>query len=69
VNRSPEIQKSRLKLPILAEEQAIMKAVNENFVVISLEKQAVGRLPKFLSSCMKQVMQGLFLMQLSDFEK
>lgn len=34
VNREAEIQKERLKLPILGEEQVIVEAINENPVVI-----------------------------------
>lgn len=34
VNRKSTIQKARLKLPILAEEQQIMETINENSVVI-----------------------------------
>jgi ATP-dependent RNA helicase DHX37/DHR1 len=51
VNRSPKIQESRLKLPILAEEQAIMEAVNENPVVILAGETGSGKttqVPQFL---------------------
>jgi ATP-dependent RNA helicase DHX37/DHR1 len=51
VNRSPKIQESRLKLPILAEEQAIMEAVNENLVVILAGETGSGKttqVPQFL---------------------
>lgn len=34
VDRSEEIQKARLKLPILAEEQQIMEIINESSVII-----------------------------------
>ncbi|XP_021916790.1 probable ATP-dependent RNA helicase kurz isoform X2 [Zootermopsis nevadensis] len=51
VDRSSEIQDSRLKLPILAEEQAIMEAVNENPVVILAGETGSGKttqVPQFL---------------------
>jgi ATP-dependent RNA helicase DHX37/DHR1 len=51
VNRSSKIQDSRLKLPILAEEQAIMEAVNENPVVILAGETGSGKttqVPQFL---------------------
>lgn len=34
VNRTPEIQAVRLKLPIVAEEQVIIETINENPIVI-----------------------------------
>lgn len=34
VDRKPEIQEARLKLPVLAEEQSIVEAINDNPVVI-----------------------------------
>lgn len=34
VNRDPEIQAVRLKLPILGEEQVVMECINENNIVI-----------------------------------
>ena len=34
VERSPEIQEARLKLPVVAEEQRIMEAIHNNNVVI-----------------------------------
>ncbi len=34
VNRPPGVQEARMKLPILAEEQAIMEAINENDIVV-----------------------------------
>lgn len=34
VDRDPEIQAARLKLPILGEEQVIMETINENSIVI-----------------------------------
>lgn len=34
VNRNPEIQVKRLKLPILGEEQSVMECINNNAIVI-----------------------------------
>lgn len=34
VNRKPEIQAARLKLPVVAEEQVIVETINENPIVI-----------------------------------
>lgn len=34
LNRTPEIQASRLKLPVVAEEQTIVEIINENPVII-----------------------------------
>lgn len=34
VNRKPEIQAIRLKLPIVAEEQVIVETINENPIII-----------------------------------
>jgi ATP-dependent RNA helicase DHX37/DHR1 len=51
VERSPKIQESRLKLPILAEEQAIMEAISENHVVILAGETGSGKttqVPQFL---------------------
>nr|XP_056715451.1 probable ATP-dependent RNA helicase DHX37 [Euleptes europaea] len=51
VDRSPEIQEARLKLPILAEEQVIMEAVNENPMVIICGETGSGKttqVPQFL---------------------
>ncbi|XP_029019625.1 probable ATP-dependent RNA helicase DHX37 [Betta splendens] len=51
VDRSPEIQEARLKLPILSEEQIIMEAVRENpFVVICGETGSgkTTQVPQFL---------------------
>lgn len=51
LNRLPEIQKSRLKLPILAEEQAIMEAINENPVTVIVGATGSGKttqVPQFL---------------------
>ncbi|XP_032647089.1 putative ATP-dependent RNA helicase DHX37 isoform X2 [Chelonoidis abingdonii] len=51
VDRSPEIQEARLKLPILAEEQVIMEAINENPVVIICGETGSGKttqVPQFL---------------------
>ncbi|XP_074868935.1 putative ATP-dependent RNA helicase DHX37 isoform X2 [Carettochelys insculpta] len=51
VDRSPEIQEVRLKLPILAEEQVIMETINENPVVIICGETGSGKttqVPQFL---------------------
>ncbi|XP_044261323.1 probable ATP-dependent RNA helicase kurz [Tribolium madens] len=51
VIRDEEIQKSRLKLPILAEEQQIMETINENPVVIIAGETGSGKttqVPQFL---------------------
>ncbi|XP_035196885.1 probable ATP-dependent RNA helicase DHX37 [Oxyura jamaicensis] len=51
VDRSPEIQEARLKLPILAEEQVIMEAINENPVVVICGETGSGKttqVPQFL---------------------
>uniref|UniRef100_A0A8V5GN98 Activating signal cointegrator 1 complex subunit 3 n=1 Tax=Melopsittacus undulatus TaxID=13146 RepID=A0A8V5GN98_MELUD len=51
VDRSPEIQEARLKLPILAEEQVIMEAINENPIVIICGETGSGKttqVPQFL---------------------
>ncbi|XP_015276340.1 PREDICTED: probable ATP-dependent RNA helicase DHX37 [Gekko japonicus] len=51
VDRAPEIQEARLKLPILAEEQVIMEAINENPVVIICGETGSGKttqVPQFL---------------------
>uniref|UniRef100_A0A8C3T720 DEAH-box helicase 37 n=1 Tax=Chelydra serpentina TaxID=8475 RepID=A0A8C3T720_CHESE len=51
VDRSSEIQEARLKLPILAEEQVIMEAINENPVVIICGETGSGKttqVPQFL---------------------
>lgn len=34
VNRKPEMQAARLKLPIVAEEQVIIETINENPIII-----------------------------------
>ena len=47
LDRKPEIQKARWKLPILAEEQGIVEAVNENPVVIITGETGSG---KFINS-------------------
>lgn len=44
VNRKPEIQEGRLKLPILADEQKVVKAVNEKTVVIITGEIGSGEL-------------------------
>ena len=43
VHRTAEIQASRMKLPILAEEQAIVEAINENPVVILAGETGSGK--------------------------
>lgn len=43
VERKPEIQEARLKLPILAEEQEIVEAINENPVVIITGETGSGK--------------------------
>lgn len=51
LNRLAEIQASRLKLPILAEEQAIMEAINENLVTVIVGATGSGKttqVPQFL---------------------
>lgn len=51
VNRERKIQEDRLKLPILAEEQAIVEAISENPVVILAGETGSGKttqVPQFL---------------------
>ncbi|NWX85567.1 DHX37 helicase, partial [Nothoprocta pentlandii] len=51
VDRAPEIQEARLKLPILAEEQSIMEAINENPIVVICGETGSGKttqVPQFL---------------------
>ncbi|OCU02001.1 hypothetical protein XELAEV_18007760mg [Xenopus laevis] len=51
VDRSPDIQEARLKLPILAEEQVIMEAIRENPVVVLCGETGSGKttqVPQFL---------------------
>ena len=51
VSREKTIQDARLKLPILAEEQGIMEAINENPVVIICGETGSGKttqVPQFL---------------------
>ncbi|XP_011803965.1 PREDICTED: probable ATP-dependent RNA helicase DHX37 [Colobus angolensis palliatus] len=51
VNRSPEMQEERLKLPILSEEQVIMEAVAEHPIVIVCGETGSGKttqVPQFL---------------------
>ncbi|NXD07295.1 DHX37 helicase, partial [Nothocercus nigrocapillus] len=51
VDRASEIQEARLKLPILAEEQSIMEAINENPVVVICGETGSGKttqVPQFL---------------------
>ncbi|KAM3611065.1 uncharacterized protein V6R79_012970 [Siganus canaliculatus] len=51
VDRSPEVQAARLKLPVLAEEQVIMEAVRENPCVVMCGETGSGKttqVPQFL---------------------
>uniref|UniRef100_UPI004038EB74 putative ATP-dependent RNA helicase DHX37 n=1 Tax=Callospermophilus lateralis TaxID=76772 RepID=UPI004038EB74 len=51
VNRVPEMQEERLKLPILAEEQVIMEAVADNPIIIVCGETGSGKttqVPQFL---------------------
>lgn len=51
VERTLEIQRTRLKLPIINEEQVIMEAINENDVVVIAGETGSGKttqLPQFL---------------------
>lgn len=51
VDRKPSIQKARLKLPILAEEQQIMEKINESSVLILAGETGSGKttqVPQFL---------------------
>ncbi|XP_062854362.1 probable ATP-dependent RNA helicase DHX37 [Trichomycterus rosablanca] len=51
VDRLPEIQEARLKLPVLAEEQVIMEAVRENDCVVLCGETGSGKttqVPQFL---------------------
>ncbi|KAM9858095.1 putative ATP-dependent RNA helicase DHX37 [Aulostomus maculatus] len=51
VDRSPEMQDARLKLPVLAEEQVIMEAVKENPCVVICGETGSGKttqVPQFL---------------------
>jgi ATP-dependent RNA helicase DHX37/DHR1 len=51
VNRPAKIQEARMKLPILAEEQAIMETINENPVVVLAGETGSGKttqVPQFL---------------------
>ncbi|CAJ1069147.1 probable ATP-dependent RNA helicase DHX37 [Xyrichtys novacula] len=51
VDRTPEIQEARLKLPVLAEEQVIMEAVKENPCVVICGETGSGKttqVPQFL---------------------
>ncbi|XP_063612684.1 probable ATP-dependent RNA helicase kurz [Penaeus indicus] len=51
LNRLPEVQASRLKLPILSEEQVIMEAINENPVTVIVGATGSGKttqVPQFL---------------------
>lgn len=51
VNRKPEIQAARLKLPVVGEEQVIMEAIRNNTVVIICGETGSGKttqVPQFL---------------------
>ncbi|XP_066602003.1 probable ATP-dependent RNA helicase kurz [Prorops nasuta] len=51
VNRKPDIQAARMKLPVVAEEQTIVEAINENPVVIITGETGSGKttqVPQFL---------------------
>ncbi|XP_076653384.1 putative ATP-dependent RNA helicase kurz [Halictus rubicundus] len=51
LQRKPEIQAARLKLPVVAEEQVIVEAINENSVVIITGETGSGKttqVPQFL---------------------
>lgn len=51
LNRPPEVQAARLKLPILAEEQAVMEAVSEHPVTVLVGTTGSGKttqVPQFL---------------------
>lgn len=51
LQRKPEIQAARLKLPVVAEEQIIMELINENPVVIITGETGSGKttqVPQFL---------------------
>ena len=51
VNRSPEIQESRLQLPIVAEEPQIMESISENDTIVLCGETGSGKttqLPQFL---------------------
>ncbi|RKP13101.1 P-loop containing nucleoside triphosphate hydrolase protein, partial [Piptocephalis cylindrospora] len=51
VNRDPEIQEARLKLPVCGEEQRIMEAITENPVVVICGETGSGKttqVPQFL---------------------
>lgn len=43
VNRKPEIQTARLKLPVVAEEQVIVETINENPIVIITGETGSGQ--------------------------
>lgn len=51
VNRKPEVQQARLKLPVCGEEQVIMEAIRNNTVVIICGETGSGKttqVPQFL---------------------
>ncbi|KAM4810129.1 putative ATP-dependent RNA helicase DHX37 [Rhinophrynus dorsalis] len=51
VDRTPDIQEARLKLPILSEEQVIMEAIKENPIVVLCGETGSGKttqVPQFL---------------------
>ena len=51
LNRSEEVQKGRLKLPILSEEQIIMESINDNLITVIYGPTGSGKttqVPQFL---------------------
>ncbi|KAJ8379809.1 hypothetical protein SKAU_G00005870 [Synaphobranchus kaupii] len=56
VDRLPEIQEARLKLPVLAEEQVIMEAVREHACTVLCGETAAERPPRSPSSCTRLAM-------------
>ena len=51
VNRPAKIQEARMKLPILAEEQAIMETIRENSILVLAGETGSGKttqVPQFL---------------------
>lgn len=50
LNRKPEIQAARLKLPVVAEEQVIVETINENPVVIITGETGSGKTMRVILS-------------------
>lgn len=44
LDRKPEVQEARMKLPILADEQSIVEAINDNTVVIITGETGSGKM-------------------------